>query len=630
MLLLLVCPQVEAARDAQSTGELKQLSMEELLNVKVISVSRRPEKLSEAASAIQVISADDIRRSGATSLPEALRLATNLQVAQIDARQWAISARGFNNSTANKLLVLIDGRVVYTPLYAGVFWDVQDTLLEDIDRIEVVSGPGATLWGGNAVNGVINILTRRAKDSRGALLVAGAGSELRKAVAMRAGTELQPGLDLRVYGKANQRDDAELGSGSDGGDAWTMAQGGFRLGWESTRADLLTLQGDIYSGRADQAPGDDVDISGGNLLGRWTHRYSVRSDSQLQLYFDRSHRRLPGTFQEDLDTVALEFQHHLALGERQEIVWGLGYRHTDDEVDNSAVLAFLPAAVRQDWYQGFVQDEITLVEDRLRLTLGSKAERGPYGDHELEPSGRLSWSLNEDHMLWTAISRAVRMPSRIDHDLHVPGSAPYLLAGGAGFEPEKLLAYELGYRGRPGARLNLAVSTFYNDYDDIRSLEPSAPPAPFPLVVANGQRATSYGAEVRADCQVLENWWLHAGYTGMQLDFQAKPGSMDTSGGTTEARDPRHQLSLRSTLTLRERWDLDGMMRWTSRVENGGAPAYAELDLRLGWRPAGRSLELSLVGRNLLHSRHVEFSVPAPGQSREIERSVFGKLTWRP
>ncbi|MFZ5561368.1 MAG: TonB-dependent receptor plug domain-containing protein [Pseudomonadota bacterium] len=618
------------ADDLPPASELKQLSMDELLDINVTSVFKRPEKLAAAPSAIQVITQEDIRRSGASSLPEALRLATNLQVAQIDARQWAISARGFNNSTSNKLLVVVDGRIIYTPLYAGVFWDAQDILLEDIDRIEVVSGPGTPLWGANAVNGVINVITRGAKATDGALLSAGAGTELRSSVALRWAARLRPGLHYRVYGKFNERDAAELQNGQAGNDAWKLGQGGFRLGWEATAADLLTLQGDIYDGRSEQPLAHDIGIDGGNLTGRWTRRLSERADLQLQLYFDRTRRDIPGVFGETLETHAADFQHHLRLGARHDLVWGLGYRYSRDDVVNSAQLAFLPAGVEQEWLNGFLQDEIALLPERLYLTLGSKLERGAYGHHAVEPSVRMAWHASRHHMLWAAVSRAERLPARIDRDFFVPAEPPFLLAGGAGFAPEEMVAYELGYRGRLGPRLNLAVSTFYNDYDHIRSLEPAAPPAASPLAIGNGQEGRSYGAELRADLHAADAWWLRAGLTELRLNIGPKAGSRDASHGGSEAHDPHHQLFLRSELTLRERWELDGMLRYVSAIRNQGVPGYAELDLRLGWRPVSvPALEVSLLGRNLLHDRHAEFGAPAPNPQHEIERSVFGKLTWR-
>src|SRR5438552_3237702 len=418
-----------------SASQLKQFSLEELLNLEVTTVSKRPEKLTEAASAIQVITQEDIRRSGASSIPEALRLASNLEVAQVDSRQWAISARGFNSTTADKLLVLIDGRTVYTPLYAGVFWDFQDTLLEDLDRIEVISGPGATLWGANAVNGVINITTKQAKDTQGVLLLGGGGTELRDFGGVRYGGALAPNLHFRVYGQYFDRDSMVFPTGQDAANDWHLGQGGFRLDWDASASTLLTLQGDLYDGRIAQ-PGTtgDITVDGSNVIGRWSHTFAEDSDLKLQVYYDRTHRRIPDVFAEDLDTYDVDFQHRFPLGERHDLVWGLGYRLIEDDVSNSPILAFLPARVSRQWFSGFVQDEITLVKDRLHLTLGTKIEHNDYTGFEVQPSARLAWRLSQQQTVWAATSRAVRTPSRIDRELFAPGRPPFtLLTGGPDF-----------------------------------------------------------------------------------------------------------------------------------------------------------------------------------------------------
>jgi len=329
---------------------LKKLSMDELLDMVVTSVSKRPEKLIDAASAIQVITGDDIRRAGATSIPEALRLATNLEVAQIDSRQWAISARGFNNLFADKMLVLVDGRTVYTPLYAGVYWDVQDTLLEDLDRIEVISGPGATQWGANAVNGVINVTTKSAKDTQGGLLVEGLGTELRDSSEVRHGGVLAPNVYFRVYAKYFDRGDSVRPSGQDSGDAWHTAQLGFRLDWDAGTDNTLTLQGDGYDGTMGQPGPDNIRANGGNVLGRWTRTLAEDSDMKLQIYYDRTHRRIPGSFTQDIGTYDIDYQYRLRLGPAHAFVWGLNYRLVDDKILNTPADAFLPASVGHQWF----------------------------------------------------------------------------------------------------------------------------------------------------------------------------------------------------------------------------------------------------------------------------------------
>jgi len=622
-LLATIPPGAFAQDDGVAT--YKKLSLDELMDLEVTSVSRRPEKLSETASAIQVVTGDDIRRSGATSIPEALRLASNLSVAQIDSRQWAISARGFNNTTSNKLLVMIDGRTVYTPLFAGVFWDVQDTLIEDIDRIEVISGPGATLWGANAVNGVINITTKEAKDTQGLLLLGGGGTELRGLAGMRYGGALSPTLHYRIYTKYFDRDSTLRTSGGDGDDSWDMGQTGFRLDWNPSTENLITLQGDLYDGRIDQAGPDDIEVSGGNLLGRWTHRFTPDSDLQLQWYYDRTHRDIPGTFSENVATHDLDLQHHFAIGERHDLIWGLGYRLVDDHVGNTPALAFLPADVTREWFSGFLQDEIALVPDRLVLTLGTKVEHNDYTGWEVQPSTRLAWKLTSKQTVWTAVSRAVRTPSRIDREFFAPGNPPFsFLQGGPGFDSEKLFAYELGYRVQATPRLSLSAAAFYHDYDDLRSVEQVNPPAALPVFIGNGLEGESYGVELTADYHVTDSWRLQAGYTRLLIDLRPQPGSTAT-GGSAESHDAGHQFLLRSSLDLP--WDLefDVTLRHVGQISNQNVPSYRELDVRVAWHPTPQ-LEFSIVGQNLLHDHHAEFGTAA--SRHEIQRGVYAKVTW--
>src|SRR5713226_9727952 len=472
------------AQQRDSVEALKRLSLDQLMNIEVMSVSRRPEHLFETPSAIQVITQDDIRRSGATSLPEALRLASNLEVAQVDSRQWAISARGFNSTTANKLLVLIDGRTVYTPLYSGVFWDVQDVPLWDIDRIEVISGPGATLWGANAVNGVINITTKGAPDAQGLVVSGGGGTQLRGFGGARYGGAVGSNVHYRVYGKASSRDPTVFPSGQSTRDNWHTWQGGFRVDGNASEVNQLVLQGDLYGGEFAQPSAGHIGVNGGNLVGRWSHAFSATSEARLQLYYDRTDRNIPSTFAENLDTYDVDFQHRAVLARRHDVVWGLGYRLINDHVGNSVVLAFLPPHVRRKWFTAFVQDEIALMPDRLHLTVGAKVERNDYTGYEVQPSGRVSWTPAGGGALWAAVSRAVRAPSRIDRELFAPGQPPYFIQGGPNFRSEELLAYELGYRAQALDRLGVSLATFYHRYDHLRSIEMVNPPAPFPITLA--------------------------------------------------------------------------------------------------------------------------------------------------
>ncbi|MEO5958487.1 MAG: TonB-dependent receptor [Opitutaceae bacterium] len=604
---------------------LKKMSVEQLMDIVVTSVTKRPEKLSEAASAIQVITSDEIRRSGATSLPEALRLATNLEVAQIDSRQWAITARGFNNVFANKMLVLIDGRTVYTPLYAGVYWDVQDTMLLDVDRIEVISGPGATQWGANAVDGVINVTTKNAKDTQGGLFVGGAGTELRTSGEARYGGKLAPNLYGRVYAKYFDRGDSMRSNGRASNDAWSMGQTGFRIDRDAPTGDLLTLQGDVYSGSIDQFGPENIRVNGVNLLGRWSRKLAENSDVKLQVYYDRTHRRIPGSFTQDIDTYDADFQHRSPLGLAHDLVWGLGFRLVADDVVNTPANAFLPPQVSRTTFNAFVQDEVALRKDRLYLTVGTKVEHNDYTGFEIQPSVRLAWMPAMQQTIWGAVSRAVRTPSRIDRDLFSPATPPYRIAGGEKVVSEKLIAYEAGYRVQFEPNVALSLATFLNHYDDLRSLEPLNPPLAFPVEASSGLRGRSAGAELAVEWRAMPTWRLRAGWTELRVHSERQSGTVDRGTGGSIARDPNHQLTLRSRLDLSANWECDADLRYVAAIRNQAVPGYTECDLRLGWRPA-QSWEISILGRNLLHSRHAEFNTP--GFRRELQRGIYGKATW--
>jgi iron complex outermembrane recepter protein len=635
-----------ADTDSATIGDLKQLNVEDLMNVEVTSVARHKEKLIEAASAIQVITQEDIRRSGATSIPEALRLADNLQVAQKNSHDWAISARGFNTALANKLLVMIDGRTVYTPLYSGVFWDVQDYLLDDIDRIEVISGPGGALWGANAVNGVINIITKSAHDTEGLLVKAGGGSELKDIAAVRYGGSLAENTEFRVYGKTVDRGDEVLANGTPEPDAWRQTRGGFRIDSQASSRDRLTLQGDVYDGRENEQSGGSSDLSGANILGRWSRTLADDSDLTLQSYVDRTHLTDPvppltlstlvlapaGTLQDDLTTYDVDFQDRLPLAAGNKLVWGAGFRHTHDVVVNAPALAFSPNVLDQNLYSAFLQDEIALRRN-LGFTLGTKLEHNDYTGFEFEPDARLSWTVDPKQSLWAAVSRAVRTPSRIDRDLS-EAAPPHLvlLEGGADFTSETVIAYELGYRAQVNSRFTTSVSTFYNQYNDVRSTS-FTPATILPLFFANNLEGDTYGLEFSGRYQVVEGWSLHAGYTLLREHLRVKPGETDLNDALNETSDPEHQFSLRSSVDLPHRSEFDAGLRWVDTLHtNNGAvpgtvPAYFELDSRLGWHASER-LELSLVGQNLLHAHHPEYGFPDPTRV-EIERSVYGKFVWR-
>ncbi|HVK99373.1 MAG TPA: TonB-dependent receptor [Dongiaceae bacterium] len=642
--LLVHCPLASAAQ--YSADQLMDMSLTELMNIEVTSVSRRPEKLAESAAAIQVITHDQIRRSGATSIPEALRLATNLNVAQQSSHEWIVSSRGFSSDVGNKLLVMIDGRTVYTPLFSGVFWDRQNYLLEDIERIEVISGPGGTLWGANAVNGVINIITRSATQTQGGYVEAGAGDPLRSLAGGRYGGKLNDNTAYRVYGQYFDRGPETLSDDSTGQDAWDMSQGGFRMDSTPNAQDTLTLQGDYYRIQEDLITGGVSDVEGANILSRWSRRFSQTSNMSLQFYYDRTELTLPvaamvvnnltlappGTFRDTLDTADLDFQHQFAVGDRQTWVWGLGYRYTHDDNENAPGLAFYPEGLQQRLLSAFAQDSIALVRDTLTLTLGTKVEKNDYTGEEWEPSVRLEWQLADHHLLWSAVSQAMRTPSRIDREISQASREYFvLLAGGEDFISEELTSYELGYRGQFAEKATLSVALFYNDYRDLRSTDFS-PATIFPLFFTNNLEAQTRGAEISVTFQATGWWQLRGGYNYLHEDISVKEGKFDFNNALNETADPENQFSLRSAMDLGANVELDIAYRWVDDLPTNDAgvltivPSYSELDLRLGWRPR-QDVELALVGQNLLHDHHQEFGVPRP-QQEEVGRNIYGKVSW--
>ncbi len=646
-----------AAADLPASDELSQMSLEQLMNVQVTSVSRRPQKLIQAAAAIQVITSEDIRRFGATSLPEALRLADNLEVAQISAHDWAISARGFNADLANKLLVLIDGRAV-------VLWNVQDYPLSDIDRIEVISGPGGTLWGANAVNGVINIITKSAQDTQGLHAQAAGGNQLDDQEELRYGAEPVAGLYVRAYGQYTGRAHEETTSGASALDAWQMGRSGFRMDDDATLSDRLTLQGDIYHGVEDAGGVGEEDLAGGNILGRWTHVVPTGSTMSLQIYYDHTYLSQPypaspgmapyytgfpaTALTDTLNTEDAQFQYQFTAGARQQFVWGLGYRATQ-ELDQGLFVRFLPPQLDQNLYSGFLQDQIMLTP-AMSLILGSKLEHNDYTGFEAEPNIRWQWNPLPQQLLWAAVSRAVRTPSRYDRDLLVPTglvNAPppiefptAFLTGSENFVSETVIAYELGYRAAFGSQWSASLSTFFNDYDHLRSTTATPTtadyPFPFPEYFQNNLEGTTEGLELTTTYHPLDWWHLHAGYDLLLEHLHARPGQVDANGALNETADPRGQVFLRSSLDLPRAMTLDSALRWVDalHIDNGPTggpvvgvvPAYWQLDTRFAWQ-ATRNLTLALVGQNLLREYHVEYGYPSPARE-QIARSVFARFTW--
>jgi iron complex outermembrane receptor protein len=647
------------ARAADNT-DIFDKSLDELMNIKVTSVSKKTEKLSDAASAIFVITQDDIRRSGVTSIPEALRLSPGLEVARQDSHTWAISSRGFNDEFANQLLVLIDGRSVYTPLFAGVYWDVQDLLLEDVDRIEVIRGPGGTLWGANAVNGVINITTKSAKDTQGVLVTGGAGSE-ELGFGVRYGAQVNQNGYLRVYGKWFNRDESVLPTGRDANDAWTMNRGGFRYDFLPSTQNTFTLQGDLYAGTLDQSVteavlpptyvrqnNDDVDVSGANVLGKWVHAFSEESELALKVYFDHAWRDRV-VFAETRNTFDIDLQHHLQIGERNDIVRGLGYNVTADKLDNTFAVSFNPAERTTHLYSAFVQDEIAIIPKKLRLTLGTKVEHNDYTGWEFQPSGRLSYSITDKQTAWISASRAISTPSRAEHNIRInqmvlpPGVLTPLdtiisLMGSRQMRSKELSGFEMGYRLQAHDRVTTDVAAFYNIYDKQRSI--SGPGTPdgatypgalaLPFVIGNDISGESYGFEIANTIQATEWWRVRVNYSFLKLNLHLDPGTTDPIGLERAEHDsPVHQVGIRSLMDLPMDFELDGGMRYVDALSNRGVPSYVVGDIRLGWRSPKRHWEVSITGQNLFDT-HKEFAPSyIPTQTTEVETSVFAKVTFR-
>lgn len=605
------------ARTASSNG-LDALSLEQLGDVQVTSVSRSAQSVGEAPAAIFVITADDIERAGNRSIPAALRQAPNLQVARLDSANYAITARGFNHSsgTANKLLVMVDGRIVYTPLYSGVFWDEQNAIMEDLDRIEVVSGPGGVLWGSNAVNGVINIVSRDAHETQG-LLVTGGASEATRALGARYGGRFGDNGAFRVYGLGLLRS-------ADEPTQWRNYQLGFRGDWGGA-SDAFTVQGDIYQGDQDQLAGQiqDTEIGGGNILGRWTRRFSSGAEFSLQAYADRTERSVSSGIMAQVDAAAIDAQYQFSLDERHNLVLGAGVRSTEDTFTPGPGTVFLdPASRRLDTLSAYAQDTFALTEN-VDLIAGVKLEENDYTGLEYMPSVRVAWRPDASSLVWGAISRAVRTPSRFDSELINTG----VLNGGPDFDSEEVLAYELGYRAQVNERLWFSISTYYNVYDDLRTLEATSMVV-FPLEIRNGMSGETYGVEAWGSYSVADWWRLNAGLNWQDKDLEIDPGSADVFGVDFAGNDPNLELSLRSLMDFGDRVQFDVTGRYVSELPSPQVDSYVALDARVGVRVTDH-FELSIAGYNLLdEDGRPEFVNPSLPPI-EVERSFFLSARWR-
>lgn len=666
----------------QAPKYLTALSLEQLMDLEVISVSKKIEDISETAGAVYVITPEDIRRLGVTNIPDALRSVPGLEVAHLDASQWAITSRGFNGPFANKLLVLIDGRSVYTPLFSGVHWDSQNVLLEDIERIEVIRGPGAALWGANAVNGVINILTKSAKNTQGGLAAGGVGSEERGFGRARYGGALGRNAWFRVYANYFKRDKFVDEHGAAAADDWHILQRGFRLDWQAASKNEITVQADLSDGAfghslmlatLDSLHRGSVDTESdarcAYLLSRWKRAVGDKSDMTLQLYYDWTDRATE-LFKEKRKTVDADFNHRFGLSDRQEIIWGLGYRFTTDDIQNAEGFVFDPLKRDIHLYSAFIQDEITLTGNILSVRLASKFERSSFSGLEIQPNVRLLWTPSEGQTVWGALSRAVRTPSRAERDLmwtvrtypanaFFPGSprASAVLIGNPDFDSESLTAYEVGYRVRPNEHFAIDLATYYNLYGDLRSTESGAailvdatpPYLKIPFWAANNMDAETYGFELVTDWQPFRRCRLRSTYSFMRMLVEYGDEGTNLLQESEALVSPRHQFSLSSFLDLSPHLELDARLRYVDELPTF-VDSYLTMDLRIGMKLAP-NLQFSVVGQNLLDDRHLEFiplirkyfdspylpkNLPQEQrpalfdiQSTEVQRGVYATFAWR-
>ena len=663
----LLCPRLspaDAADDGTGTiglEDLADLSIESLMGMEVISVSRREESISRAASAIHVVTSEDIRRSDAANLPEALQDTPGLHVAQAVSFAWSVSARGFPDVFSEKLLVLNDGRSAYNPLFSGVFWDTTDVFMEDVDRIEVILGPGATMWGANAVNGVINIITKPAKETQG-LLITGRGGSESYGGGLRYGGRLSENVHYRAYVKHDSYDDAVLLNGADAGDDWKKEQGGLRIDYVPNDSNTIEFIADIYDGTVNApfamplneppyfALGvEESKISGANALVRWEHTISDTSDTRLQAYYTRTDRDDP-RLDERRDIFATEFQHRFAAGDRHSLVWGLSYDYTQADMDSSFAVSLPKDRYSSDVFGAFLQDDIWIVEDALRFSIGSKFEQNDFSGFEIQPGVRLLWLPDERQTVWTSISRAVRTPNYSDEDVRLnlgwndpdgPGGNPPFLNSvlpGDNLEAEDLLAFELGYRVRPLDRVYFDAAVFYNYYTDLITtidVEPFPENEPPPSHVTTGSQyrnameGDAIGGELAVTWNVLDDWTLTSGYSLVSLRLDRADGQISE----LEDDQPRQQAFLRSRVNLPHRIEFDTTIRYFDTIYTTDTfsnsvkiPSYVGLDVRIGWRPVD-NLQLSIGAKNLLDPEHPEFSdVLAP--THQVQRSFYVKATW--
>lgn len=632
---------------------VRDLSLEELLNVEVTSVARKAQRLSDSAAAVSVLTRADIRRSGVTTLPDALRLVPGVQVARIDSNKWAVSVRGFNGRFANKLLVLVDGRSVYSPLYSGVYWETLDLPLDEIDRIEVIRGPGGTMWGANAVNGVVNIITTRAHESEGTTVAASGDSDgPGGAVTIRRGWRFGETGGARMFAKGFDRDSS---AGPAPYDEWDIVRGGFRLD-TGTVDRSWSAHGNVFAGRLGQTYGpqdalpdvtgptpDDVEVAGVQLASSWNRAWSSRSHVSFRAFFDHS-RRDERLVRERRDTGDVEGQHRFS-GAMHDVVWGGGYRVSRDDVVGARLARFSPRAQTMHLFNAFVQDEVHL-PGAVQLTLGTKLERTTFAGTKLQPSVRIMWAASEGQGVWGSISRAVRTPSRteVGIDLAIgtlpPGAETpfpqrFMFHTTRDVQAEELLAYEVGYRRRIGDMISIDLATFINDYADLVSATVGTPDLQFgpdgpyllvPVVGTNGGTRRSRGAEMSVEWRPAARLRLAGSYTALDVD---RPPPDDQYAVRTTGHDPAHQMAVRIEIDLPRGIEVDPTYRAVSALQNGSARGYHTVDLHVG-RRLSRALELAVNGRNLVGGRHVEFLPTIVNTLPSVVRPTVGlSATWR-
>ena len=659
LILIFVCDHAGAQQSGKTPAtalNAASMSIDDLMNVHVTSVSKEEQKMSHVAAAVFVIGQEDIRRSGATNIPDLLRMVPGLDVAQINANTWAISARGFNSQFANKLLVLVDGRAVNSPTFDQVYWDTLDVPLEDIDRIEVIRGPGGAVWGNNAVNGVINVITKKAQNTQGTLVSGGGGSLEQGFGTAQYGGTTKAGAAYRIFTTYHNRDHFPDLGGQDGGDSSHLLHGGFRADSDLSRSDALTLQGDIYTGGEGAsvihsllAPPENIaafahaNFSGADVLGRWSHSFSSRSDITWQFYFDKYIRSGP-QYHEDRDTIDFDFRHHLVLGSRHDLNWGVGYRHSADQTVGTVDVSFFPANQAGHLFNFFVADQITLAPDRLFLSLGTKLENNYYTGFEVAPSLRLAWTPTNRQTFWAAVSEAHRAPSQRDISLNaalaaLPGPAEVALFGNPQYDDESVWAYELGYRTQVNNRISIDLATFLNSYRDLQSIEPLPPfiepnssPALLiiPMTFANKMHGTTGGVEASVRWKITGRWTLSPGYSFLKVDLQTYPTSMDTSSvEQTKSSSPNHQAQIRSHFELPHGIGWDSSVYFMGPLPEQRVRSYTRVDSQLTWR-FSEGTQLTIVGQNLLSDHHLEFNsdIGIVNPSR-IKRSAYAKMTWK-